>query len=114
MVNAVYYATHKPEMKAYYEAHKTEMLAASKQYYKTHKEAINKRRTMDVYRSIFPHDIVTKKVEEVGLVAACAHFRVERAKLRKLANKDKVKTISPAAAAIKIAISTLRSQLKGL
>ncbi len=107
-----YHAARKPESRAYYTAHKTEILAAGKKYYKDNREMINKGQTMKVYRSIFPHEEVSKKLEEVGLLAACAYFKAKRAENRKLANKDKVKTISPAAAAIKIAISTLRRELK--
>ncbi len=109
-----YHAAHRDEAQAHYQANKEVVLAVSKKYYKDHKETVNKRRILNTYRSIFPHEEVSKKLEEVGLLAACAHFRVERAKLRKLAAKESAKTISPAAAAIKIAISSLKSQLKKL
>jgi hypothetical protein len=118
MSKASYYSTHKPAVKAschkYYMEHQQEAKAYGIEYYNNHKEFINKRRTLNVYRSIFPHDVITKKVEEVGLVAACAHFRVKRAELRKQQIKDKTKTQSPAAEIIKLTILSLKKQLKGL
>ncbi len=108
-----WHAAHKAETQAHYQANKTEILAASKQYYKDHKETINKRRSINNYRLIFPHEEVSKKLQEVGLLAACAYFKAKRLELRKLDAEEKTKTILPAVAAIKNAISILQDQLKG-
>jgi hypothetical protein len=98
----------------YYQAHKAQENACSGRYYIAHKEKLNARRCLLNYKAFFPHEDITKVVDEVGEIAACAFFRVKRSEHRKIIKNKNYKGISPAAEKIKVSILVLKNELKKL
>ena len=98
----------------YYQAHKAQENACSARYYVANKEKLNARRCLLNYEAIFAHENITKVVDEVGEVAACAFFRVKRSEHRKISKNKNYKGISPAAEKIKVQILVLKKELKKL